>query len=67
MNNLNCPNCGAPVVTWFCEYCGTRFGEDPTIKLHMDNEALRNAMRIEALYNVSLNAMRAYAGLEEIK
>lgn len=22
---LNCPNCGAPVGGWKCEYCGTRF------------------------------------------
>lgn len=23
---LNCPNCCAPVVKSYCEYCGTRFG-----------------------------------------
>lgn len=23
---LNCPNCCAPVVKTYCEYCGTRFG-----------------------------------------
>ena len=22
---INCPNCGAPVRTTTCEYCGTRF------------------------------------------
>lgn len=23
---LNCPNCCAPIVKDYCEYCGTRFG-----------------------------------------
>ena len=23
---FNCPNCCAPVVKEYCEYCGTRFG-----------------------------------------
>ena len=26
---MNCPNCNAPVIKQYCEYCGTRFGMDP--------------------------------------
>ena len=25
MNTRNCPNCGAPVEHWQCDYCGTMF------------------------------------------
>lgn len=28
----NCPNCGAPITSYICEYCGTEF-EKPKKKL----------------------------------
>lgn len=30
--SCNCPNCGAPINSYICEYCGTEF-ENPKKKL----------------------------------
>lgn len=32
--NLNCPNCGAPITGFKCEYCGTQFYNFADIDLY---------------------------------
>ena len=45
---LNCPNCCAPIVKDYCEYCGTRFGftvyKVDGIKKREEIERLKKAM-----------------------
>ena len=62
----NCPNCGAPITSSTCEYCGTVFPEmQDTIKaktfLELENEYLKRNMAIEKLYEQAIFAMRAYS------
>lgn len=33
----NCPNCGAVITSWKCEYCDTVFEEPKTRLLYTDN------------------------------
>ena len=40
----NCPNCGAPVTSWKCEYCATVFERPETVTLY------RNGKPLTALY-----------------
>lgn len=37
---LNCPNCCAPIVGPFCEYCGTVFEQSVSILTTTDNEQI---------------------------
>ena len=37
MRPINCPNCGAPLHFNKCEYCGSEFVEEQTIK-EIENE-----------------------------
>ena len=37
MRPINCPNCGAPLHSNKCEYCGSEFVEEQTIK-EIENE-----------------------------
>lgn len=53
----NCPNCGAPVNSYKCDYCGTVFDENNLeykVVLYADNIA------VETLYKNALNAIRSY-------
>lgn len=37
MTPQSCPNCGAPITGWRCEYCGTVFeGEPATVRLSLE-------------------------------
>ena len=50
MTNLNCPNCGNPLVTKgkFCPFCGTSIPEDIYIKIDSKQEILDHAKIEEA-------------------
>lgn len=57
---INCPNCGAPITSDKCEYCGTEFHtqqkiDDLTIKVNY----LANAKMREELYASAIAAMRS--------
>lgn len=41
----NCPNCGAPVTSWKCEYCDTVFEEPDTVTLYCDGEPFTTLYR----------------------
>ena len=63
----NCPNCGAPIISSQCEYCGTIFskfseysGEDEISLLKLETEHLKHTVELKALYEDALLAMRAY-------
>lgn len=37
MTPQSCPNCGAPITGWQCEYCGTVFeGEPASVQLSLE-------------------------------
>lgn len=51
MNELNCPNCGAPIKGDECEYCGTVFRqrkneEENTILLRQRRNEINNTYEI---------------------
>lgn len=64
----NCPNCGAPIQTSVCEYCGTVFNMD-ILHQKMDEyktlqekiRQLENTKHVEELYANAIKAMRSYA------
>ncbi|MCR5652822.1 MAG: hypothetical protein K6F88_03385 [Ruminococcus sp.] len=33
-DRLNCPNCGAPITSYKCEYCGTLFYDFANLELY---------------------------------
>ena len=35
-DKLNCPNCGAPISGFRCEYCGTQFWDLADMELNRD-------------------------------
>lgn len=37
MEQFNCPNCGAPIASDVCPYCGTAFLDWSCLELHKDN------------------------------
>ena len=37
MERFNCPNCGAPIASDVCPYCGTAFLDWSCLELHKDN------------------------------
>lgn len=62
----NCPNCGAPIISNKCEYCGTVHKRvtscHETLKCEVDKlRAINNALKTEVLYEQALMAMRHYA------
>lgn len=61
----NCPNCGAPIKSHQCEYCGTVFADpDKHAKIeHLRSEivALQEKCIVTQLYYEALNAMRNYS------
>ena len=70
----NCPNCGAVVTGYRCEYCETVFdiSRNDTIiyRLNFENCLLEAKTRhlldqamIKDLYKDALKAMRAYSGV----
>ena len=50
MNSYNCPNCGAPITTDVCQYCGTVFldfaaiqaNKPSYIKFKVDNDGIND-------------------------
>ena len=61
----NCPNCGAPITSYACEYCGTVFPEqrrsiEARTMLELENECVKRKMAVNDLYEEALFAMRAY-------
>lgn len=63
----NCPNCGAPIISSQCEYCGTTFGRsseycssDVLSLLKLKTEHLKRTTELNMLYEDALFAMRAY-------
>lgn len=65
----NCPNCGAPIVSVRCSYCGTIhrdfMGTEIGI-LKSKQEALRSNIRLTELYDAAIRAMRNYKSPYEI-
>lgn len=57
----NCPNCGAPITSTQCEYCGTMFPDRSIDILMSENECLKSSMVLEQLYAEAIFAMRAYS------
>lgn len=64
----NCPNCGAPIVGWRCEYCDTVFDiskRDQCLHeislLEAKTRCLQDAIVLQDVYNTALLAMRSYA------
>ena len=48
---LNCPNCGAPITSKICAYCGSRVlpkaeADVLTVKLYADNICVEELTRI---------------------
>ena len=63
MKELNCPNCGAPITGFKCEYCGTQFFDFANMELykwgHLRIKINGNILTIKALpYNVTLEMNR---------
>ena len=61
----NCPNCGAPITSWKCEYCETVFDISRASKAKSElmaakTRALADAEEIKILYENALLAMRNY-------
>lgn len=69
----NCPNCGAPIASSQCEYCGTilydhRRLEIEKAMLELENEVLNLKTRYlheqnvcRDLYEEAIKAMRSYS------
>lgn len=64
----NCPNCGAPITGYRCEYCETVF--DISTQSHLDkeiellrseNERIQYHIAVQDLYAEAIRAIRKYA------
>lgn len=56
----NCPNCGAPISGYICEYCGTTF-EDPNLtNLKRETNHLRILLAQQEQTNCILDALGRY-------
>lgn len=40
----NCPNCGAPITNYICEYCGTVFDNSEVATLYADSQKMLNQL-----------------------
>lgn len=64
----NCPNCGAPITSWKCDYCDTVFdkGYIDTQKesITVKNDILLSAKLVESAYEDALKAIRRYRGCD---
>lgn len=63
----NCPNCGAPISGYKCEYCGTVFDMSEEERLRLESELLlaktnylNNVMTVRNLYEDAIRAMKRY-------
>ena len=62
----NCPNCGAPITSHQCEYCGTIFNM-PKLCSHDDIFSMyKNAERLLVSGVVTINEARELCGLSRI-
>lgn len=61
-NFTNCPNCGAPITSWKCDYCDTVFDREFIYKqkesINFEIEQLQSAKLIESLYEDAIKAIR---------
>lgn len=55
----NCPNCGAPIISFQCEYCGTRFAEKD-VSSHPYDTMLQSGI-------LTANEIRTLLGLKPVK
>ena len=68
----NCPNCGAPIVSHKCEYCGTIFSKPAPDNRYVSckeiellesmNACLKQQVVVKELCMSALKAMRSYGG-----
>lgn len=66
MNELNCPNCGAPITGVKCEYCGTVFRKPEKEVLYADDIPIMTVDKLDdviSLPGVSINEKRRAFGL----
>lgn len=68
MYMTNCPNCGAPITGWRCEYCETVFDISKEEKLRTEINLTKakiqhfnNTATLNKLYEDAIRAMRDYA------
>lgn len=61
----NCPNCGAPIESDICEYCGTRFRTRDTGSA--TNEVYEYSGMLCEKGVLTMNEVRRLLGLSEIK
>ena len=75
LDKLNCPNCGAPISSEKCQYCGTLFydfsaieiGKPCFLKIKLDdNIILVKATARNASINVSTDECEVYDALGSI-
>ena len=62
----NCPNCGAPITSWKCDYCDTVFEKDGlerAEKIRIQMEQLQTSKQIESIYEDAIKAIRNYRGI----
>lgn len=57
----NCPNCGAPIISSVCEYCGTRHVSKSEIDiLNAKTKALKDDYVLGQRYKDLINTMKRY-------
>lgn len=62
----NCPNCGAPITSRVCEYCGTVFRSVDTrdyteFEFHKATARMLQEQRaIQDIYQQAIDTMRSY-------
>jgi RecJ-like exonuclease len=64
----SCPNCGAPINSVRCSYCGTVFGrarddvsDAAATLLRLKHASLVHSMAVAKMYQDAIAAMRAYS------
>lgn len=65
-DSTNCPNCGAPITSWKCDYCDTVFDKDALEKIEkliFKMEQLQTSKQIKSLYEDAIKSIRKYRGI----
>ena len=57
MKELNCPNCGAPIIDNICPYCGTYFYDFATLEIGKVGHIKINDGKFHNIFNAYLTDM----------